>query len=324
MTLLQLNGIGMHVEILEPVATPRDSGSPAPTAVLLHGMGSDTLASWYFTLAKPLHENGMRVVMYDLRGHGYSERPLTGYRLDDFVADLRALLDYAGIAEPVYLLGNSFGGTVAFTFAVRYPGRVAGIVAVESAPPTEGWMARVVARLRLTAETFARAATAPPPANQTEATGTADQGANLARRTKAAAELLSSTSLVPDLAASELPTRTEISAVACPVLCVYGGDSGVAGVAPVVRQLIPHARTVVVPGHRHTVLVDAAATVRRLVLSWLGWTGADPWPEPLWMGVPVDGSAGAGWPVGGEEIPVVDGEPASVGPAASGRPSPHL
>src|SRR5205085_7975479 len=82
---------------------------PRPIVVFLHGLVMDNLSSWYFTVA-PAMAKVADVMLYDLRGHGRSERPVSGYRLDDHVADLAALLDALGETRPVHLVGNSFGG----------------------------------------------------------------------------------------------------------------------------------------------------------------------------------------------------------------------
>ncbi|GLY00749.1 alpha/beta hydrolase [Actinoplanes sp. NBRC 101535] len=202
-----------------------------PTAVLLHGLAADTMASWYFTLANPLVEQGFRVLLQDLRGHGRSEHPPAGYALTDFVDDLEALL--APEPEPVLLFGNSFGGTVAFGYAARHPERVSGIVAVESSPPTVDWFDRMRRRLRVR-----------QPA-------------------------LVATGLRTELPESTLPEPSSLSAIACPVLCLYGGRSPVHDMAGEARLLLPRVRTRVFPGERHTLLVDRPDDVRAAVTDWL-------------------------------------------------------
>jgi pimeloyl-ACP methyl ester carboxylesterase len=259
-SIVQANGLAVHVQELEPDGPPAGDG-PAPTAVLIHGTATDSLASWYLTLAQPLAEAGMRVVMYDLRGHGRSERPPHGYRLDDFVDDLAALIDVLGIAGPVHLLGNSLGGTIAFGYAVRHPDLVASIVAVESSPPTAEWMRRIAWRM-------ARAADYLPTEHALAEIG-ASRGESAARRAEGVRQLLATTTLGQDLPASAVPSAAQLAAVACPVLCLYGGDSAVAELAPEVELLLPHARTVVVPGQRHALLVTAPEKVRQAVLPWL-------------------------------------------------------
>jgi pimeloyl-ACP methyl ester carboxylesterase len=238
--VVHANGIAVHTARLEPAT----GGPVPPTAVMIHGMAGDSMASWYLTLAVPVSDAGLRVVMYDLRGHGRSERPPTGYTLDDFIDDLDALLDALGVNRPVHLLGNSFGGTIAFGYASRRPDAVATVTAVESSPPTTAWFRRIVFRL-----------------NQV-----VDQPG---RRAAATREFIEATSVAEDLPASRLPSDREIAAITCPVLCVYGGSSRMSDLAPQVRRLLPHAEVAVVPGGRHTLLIDQPDTVRELVLPWL-------------------------------------------------------
>jgi hypothetical protein len=51
------------------------------------------------------------------------------------------------------------------------------------------------------------------------------------------------------------------------VLGIYGGDSDLALLAPWLESVLPDCRTVVVPGHEHSVLVEAAGTVGGHILS---------------------------------------------------------
>src|SRR5262245_63111303 len=102
------NGVRLHVQRLSP-------GS-GPVVVFLHGLVMDNLSSWYFSVAHPA-SRAAEVLLYDLRGHGLSERPASGYGLADMVADLAGLLDALQITRPVTLVGNSFGGLLAVAFA---------------------------------------------------------------------------------------------------------------------------------------------------------------------------------------------------------------
>jgi len=265
-TMIRANGIDVHVEHLEPPAggpgeVGAGRGAGLATLVMIHGMASDSLASWYFTLAKPLADAGLRVLMYDLRGHGHSERPPTGYTLDDFVDDLSAMLTKLDVTGPVHLLGNSFGGTIAFAYAIRHPGRVASVAAIESSPPTQAWMARVARRLDRAADLL--------PRSEALAQISAGRGERVARRARATGEMLVTTTLARDLPASALPSAAQISAIGVPVLCLYGANSAVVELSPAVVRLLPQTRTVVLPGEKHTLLVDRPEAVCRLVLAWL-------------------------------------------------------
>ena len=81
------------------------------------------------------------VLLYDLRGHGKSERTPAGYRVVDMVADLAALLEALGLEDrPVDIVGNSYGGLVAVTFARLHPERTASLVLVDAHIPDETWV----------------------------------------------------------------------------------------------------------------------------------------------------------------------------------------
>jgi len=101
------------------------------TVVFLHGLVMDNLSSWYFSVANTVAKHA-QVLLYDLRGHGYSDRPAQGYRIEDHVADLLAILDCEGHGQPVDLVGNSFGGLLALAFALAHPDRVRSLVLVDA------------------------------------------------------------------------------------------------------------------------------------------------------------------------------------------------
>ena len=97
--------------------------------VLIHGLGSN-LSFWFFSAAQllaPRHH----VIMYDLRGHGRSPMPPSGYNLDAMADDLRGLLDRVGIAQ-ADIVGHSFGGRVALAFAAQYADRVRNLVIADT------------------------------------------------------------------------------------------------------------------------------------------------------------------------------------------------
>src|SRR5215472_19238436 len=75
--------------------------------VFIHGLLADNLSGFYMTLAPMVAERASALV-YDLRGHGLSERPSSGYTVGDFVLDLDALLAALGVNEPFCLVGHSF------------------------------------------------------------------------------------------------------------------------------------------------------------------------------------------------------------------------
>jgi len=97
----------------------RVDGDGAPVT-LVHGVGSN-LESWDRVAERLTPE--FKVIRMDLRGLGRSGRVAGKLSLDDYVADVGAVLDAAGIRR-TDLVGSSLGGMVAQGFAVTHPKRV--------------------------------------------------------------------------------------------------------------------------------------------------------------------------------------------------------
>jgi pimeloyl-ACP methyl ester carboxylesterase len=116
MPMCHANGLKFHYQ---------QAGS-GPDLVLIHGVTGD-LSIWYLCKAMQTLSASHRVTAYDLRGHGYSEVPPSGYTSRDHAADLIALLDVIG-APRAKLLGHSFGAVIALHTAVLAPERVESIV----------------------------------------------------------------------------------------------------------------------------------------------------------------------------------------------------
>ncbi|MFI1366213.1 alpha/beta fold hydrolase [Streptomyces griseochromogenes] len=257
MAMIDAAGIRLHVQRMGPP----DGRTPDATVVLVHGLLTDSLASYYFTVAPAFAAAGLDVVMYDLRGHGRSERPRDGYTLDHNIDDLEAVLDRLRITGPVHLVGNSYGGTIAFGYAARHPDRTAGLTLIESEPATAAWASKLGGILRRVVAELAH--------NEPDAIAwiTANRGHNTARLAKGAARLARETTLGRDIPASRVLTEEQIRAVRCPVLGVYGGDSDLVELVPLNRALLTDFRSVVLPGHEHSVLVEAAGTVGAHILG---------------------------------------------------------
>lgn len=97
-----------------------------PDVVLLHGV-SGNMAIWPLINLMPLLATEFRVTAYDLRGHGYSDTPPTGYTSADMADDLVKIQRALGLG-PMYVLGHSFGGVIALHAALLYPEALAGLV----------------------------------------------------------------------------------------------------------------------------------------------------------------------------------------------------
>ncbi|MDC6129570.1 alpha/beta fold hydrolase [Burkholderia gladioli] len=112
--------------------------------VCIHGVGS-YLEAWQGAINAL--GGGFRVLSFDLRGHGRSERVKGRYEIDDFVGDVLALADHAGFAR-FDLAGFSLGGLIAQRLALTHPARLRRMVLLATvAGRTAEERARVAERL---------------------------------------------------------------------------------------------------------------------------------------------------------------------------------
>jgi pimeloyl-ACP methyl ester carboxylesterase len=97
-----------------------------PTLVTVHGGPGLDHVNLKAEL-EPLAEH-VQILYYDQRGHGRSDRGTAeSWNLRTWADDLRRLCDTLGLVKPV-ILGSSFGGHVALTYAGLFPGHAGGIV----------------------------------------------------------------------------------------------------------------------------------------------------------------------------------------------------
>ncbi|MDY7012280.1 MAG: alpha/beta hydrolase [Cyanobacteriota bacterium] len=97
--------------------------------VMIHGLAANR-AFWYLPIAQHL-EQKFRITLYDLRGHGYSDTPPSGYTAADMTRDLKGLLDRLEIRQAT-LVGHSFGGLIALHYALKYPQQISSLVLADS------------------------------------------------------------------------------------------------------------------------------------------------------------------------------------------------
>src|ERR1700731_5233491 len=116
MDFIELGGVALRYEL---------SGKGDRTLVLVHEMGG-SLESW--DDAVPRFAASRRVLRYDTRGAGMSQKVRGKLGIDTMADDIAALLDHNGIAGKVALAGIAVGGAIALHFAARYPERASGVV----------------------------------------------------------------------------------------------------------------------------------------------------------------------------------------------------
>ncbi|HRE61176.1 MAG TPA: alpha/beta fold hydrolase [Micropepsaceae bacterium] len=137
----QVNGVKLHYAVDGPAG-----GVPL---VIIQGFGSQ-MTSWPATLHEGLVANGHRVIRFDNRDVGLSqkfsgipdaraaakalaagEKPVVPYTLADMADDVAALLDHLGVAS-AHVAGGSMGGMIAQLVALRHRPRVRSLISIFS------------------------------------------------------------------------------------------------------------------------------------------------------------------------------------------------
>lgn len=263
---------------------PEHPLADAPAVLFVHGWGCSAY-SWRHNLG-PTAAAGYRCLAPDLRGHGFSDKPLaaepyTVEALADMVRDTARALD----VERAVVVAHSMGGAVALRLARRAPELVAGLVLVApvgfggvartrwlqalTPPLVEGVLPRLALRsvialgLRMG---YGRLGVAPTARDVDEYWApTGDPRFARAMRRVAHA-----------FAWGALP-EAELAAITCPTHCLFGEADGVialGGVREAVARL-PRGRVDVVPGAGHVVPEEVPEVVNAAVLGMLADVRAD-------------------------------------------------
>ncbi len=217
-----------------PVGTDREQ-----PILLIHGFASSATVNWVDTgWVKVLTEAGRRVVAFDHRGHGRSDKPHdpAAYRTAIMADDARALLDHLGI-ERADIMGYSMGARVAAWLGLAAPDRARSLV-------LGGLGIHLVEGAGLPTS-IADAMEAPSAASLTDSTQLmfrrfAEAGGNdlaaLAACIRGSRQTLS---------------PAEVARINCPVLVAVGTKDGVAGDPHRLAALLPHGRALDIPGRDH-------------------------------------------------------------------------
>jgi 3-oxoadipate enol-lactonase/4-carboxymuconolactone decarboxylase len=262
MTFLDVRGLATHVVVEGPPG--------APAVLLVHSLGS-SLRVW--DAQAESMARGFRVVRFDLRGHGLTEVGSERCTIEDFADDALAVLDACGIAT-AHIAGVSIGGMVAQAIAARAPARAASLILCDTAlalPPPETWRARAAT---VRAEGVAAVAEGVLARWVTPAFLASPRGRGLRTlllRTHpegyaAAAEALGATDLSRTTPGLRVPTLVLVGEL---------DPSTPVAAAEALRDVIPGARLVVIPGAMHIPMVERPDEVTAAIVDFLTPRGPD-------------------------------------------------
>ena len=118
----KINGVGLNV---------LEEGQGATSLIFLHYFGGSAL-EWQSVMASLAGQ--YRCLAIDLRGHGDSEAPVTGYSVTTMADDVAELISQLGVQRFI-LVGHSMSGKVAMALAARQPEGLQSLILVSPSPP---------------------------------------------------------------------------------------------------------------------------------------------------------------------------------------------
>jgi pimeloyl-ACP methyl ester carboxylesterase len=229
------NSDGIQIAYIDENA-PAERGLPV---LLIHGFASNIAMNWQAPgWVRDLTRAGYRVVAFDNRGHGQSEKlyDVTQYGAPLMAEDACRLLDHLNISR-VHVVGYSMGARIAAFLAIRHAERVASVV-------FGGLGANMVRGMAGTG----------PIAHALEAAHTDDVKNPTARTFRAFAEQTKSDlkALAACIRSAREPVTAEaISTLKCPVLVATGEHDVIGGSADALAALIPGAKAVTIADRDH-------------------------------------------------------------------------
>lgn len=244
-----------------------------PDVVLIHGI-TGNLSIWFLHIL-PLLAKKYRVTVYDLRGHGYSDRTTSGYSSDDMVEDLKGLVDYLKI-ERAFFVGHSFGGAIALHFAALYPQQVIGATLLDAGIPAylhlrnlkdwRGWDLYKVDldKIGITSEE-----------DLLDIENAVRKSFNVpiqygfrigaGRRSDRLVDLVDNTSVLKDFKIVKTLTEEKITQIRTPTLCIYGTFSPWRAVGERLEQIMPNCRSVQLSDQGHFYLLQSPDVFLKLL-----------------------------------------------------------
>lgn len=126
-----------HVQTSDGIRLRYDCYGPrtAPPLLMIQGLGADS-RGWL--LQRRTFAKRYRVITFDNRGVGRSDKPFGPYDLERMAVDALEVLDAAGV-DTAHVMGASMGGVISQILAVRHPERVRSLVLACTACRHQPW-----------------------------------------------------------------------------------------------------------------------------------------------------------------------------------------
>lgn len=259
------DGVVLHVEA-------HGEGPP-----LVFSCALNTTCENWRPQVEPCVAAGLRVVLWDYRGHGRSEAPddPAAYSMERVVEDLSEVLDWAAPGQAAVLAGLSFGGLASLHFALAHPERVRALLLAGSGPGFKNpkaaaqWQASVD-RTASFLESQGVAAFAARAADMTVGLHPERAAARSARDAIAGQTPHGLAHFGRRVAGPAPPVIDRLGEIGAPALVLRGEhDEAYARAAEVMSARLPAARSATLPGAGHILNLDEPEAFNAALLGFL-------------------------------------------------------
>jgi len=256
------DGTRIHYEV---------TGKPGATPVLMiQGLGASKNA---WNLQRIAMATRFRIISFDNRGAGRSDKPTVPFTLEQMAEDAIAVLDAAGI-ETAHVIGASMGGVISQIVAVKYPHRVRSLTLVCTACRNHPWRQELLQSWAKTAE-------------QKGMIEVGKEAAQWVMSPRSFRRLVPAFTWMGPLAALRprhsfvsqidaiLNTREDLvdqlSTITAPTMVIVGNQDILTprGDSEEIAERIPNAELVVISGAAHGLMMEHSSTFNKILIEFL-------------------------------------------------------
>ncbi|MCU0267138.1 MAG: alpha/beta hydrolase [Acidimicrobiales bacterium] len=268
------DGTRLHYEV-----TGRPDGEPV---LMIQGLGADS-KGWI--RQRRAFAARHRVIVFDNRGVGRSDKPEGPYDLAVMAADALAVLDDVGVAT-AHVMGASMGGVLSQFLAVTHPDRLRSVTLACTAARHHQWRRELLGEWAELARTKGMGAVTSKAAKWLV-------GQRSFHRLRPAVNLLGPLALsttqesfvaqVEAILSMDEALRFELRQVRLPTFVIVGSQDILTplGDSEEIASMVPGAELAIIGGAAHGLMVEHASTYNRLVLDFLDRVIADRPSEPV-------------------------------------------
>ena len=256
------DGIRIHYEV-----TGKSGATPV---LMIQGLGASKNA---WNLQRIAMATRFRIISFDNRGAGRSDKPTEPFTLEQMADDALAVLDAAGI-ETAHVVGASMGGVISQIVAVKYPHRVRSLTLVCTACRNHPWRQELLQSWAKTAEEKGMIEVGKEAAQWVMSPRSFRRLVPAFTWMGPLAALRPRHSFVSQIDAI-LNTREDLvdqlSTITAPTMVIVGNQDILTprGDSEEIAERIPNAELVVISGAAHGLMMEHSSTFNKILIEFL-------------------------------------------------------